>query len=68
MTQYRYEIRGTYQENNGRYSEDVKFMYITPPCASTYQAKMLFIGKFREIIEPFNDMEEIIESVVRILE
>lgn len=61
MTQYRYEVRGYYFEQENRADTEVNFVCFTPPCPNSYEAKLYVMGKLKEY-------QIFIQSTTRVIE
>ena len=61
MTQYRYEVHGYYFEKESGTDMKVDFVCFTPPCPSSYSAKLYVMGKLKEY-------QIFVQSITRVIE
>ena len=61
MTQYRYEVRGYYFEKENGTNMKVDFVCLTPPCPTSYAAKLYVMGKLKEY-------QIFVQSITRVIE
>ena len=61
MTQYRYEVRGYYFEKENGTNMKVDFVCLTPPCPTSYAAKLYVMGKLKEY-------QILVQSITRVID
>ena len=61
MTQYRYEVRGYYFEKENGTNMKVDFVCLTPPCPTSYAAKLYVMGKLKEY-------QIFVQSITRVID